>query len=345
MDKKELYRRVGDMSQLYGVRRVTYTDGPARGMAAIEAESASGLRFTALEGRGLDVYEMYYKGMNLCFRTKNGLVSGDRFSTIPGEFARTMNGGMFFTAGLSNVGGDVTEDGKYYPAHGRQDGAPASEVYAFTDDETLNIEIGGKLREAQLFGENLHLTRRLTAPAEAPELVIDDTLENLATRPADIAILYHCNLGYPFLDEGVRFYKSGGTVTPRNADAEAGLATYDVMTAPQDNVPEQVFLHKNLPAADGLATALAVNEKLELGFYVRYAVDTLPNLAQWKSMAAGDYVLGIEPTNNLLRGRVEERKAGGLTTLAPFESIRFHVVLGVLDGMHKIDAFRKAYCM
>ena len=87
-----------------------------------------------------------------------------------------------------------------------------------------------------------HRQSRKTAPAVAPELVIDDTLENLATRPADIAILYHCNLGYPFLDEGVRFYKSGGTVTPRNADAEAGLATYDVMTAPQDNVPEQVFL-------------------------------------------------------------------------------------------------------
>ncbi len=345
MDKKELFRHVGDISQLYGVRRVTYADGPARGMAAIEAEAASGLRFTVLEGRGLDVYEMSYKGLNLCFRTKNGLVSGEKFSTVPGEFARTMNGGMFFTAGLSNVGGDVTEDGVYYPVHGRQDGAAASEVYALTNDEDLSIEIGGKMRESQLFGENLHLTRRLWAPADTPELVLDDTLENLATRPADIAILYHCNLGYPFLDEGVRFFKSGGTVTPRNDDAAAGLATYNVITAPQDNVPEQVFLHKNLPAADGMATAMAVNEKLALAFYVRYAVDTLPNFAEWKSMAAGDYVLGMEPTNNLLRGRVEERAAGGLATLEPFESMRFHVELGVLDGMNKIETFRKAYCM
>ena len=345
MDKKELYRYTGYVSQVYGVRRVTYADGSARGMAAIEAETGAGLRFSVLEGRGLDLYEMSYKGVNLTFRTKNGLVSGERFSTVPGEFGRTMNGGMMFTAGFLNVGGDVTEDGLYHPTHGRADGAAASEVYAVTNDEDQSIEIGGKLRETRLFAENLHLTRRIRTGASKPEIVIDDTLENRSTQAAEIAILYHCNLGYPFLDEGVRVYRSGYEVTPRNADAAAGLSAYDVMSAPQDNVPEQVFLQKNLPAEDGCATVLAVSEKLGLGFYVRYAVDTLPNFSQWKSMAAGDYALGLEPTNNLLRGRVGEREAGGLTSLAPFESAKFHVVLGVLEGAHKIDAFRKAYCV
>ena len=41
MDKKELYRYTGDVSQVYGVRRVTYADGSARGMAAIEAETGA----------------------------------------------------------------------------------------------------------------------------------------------------------------------------------------------------------------------------------------------------------------------------------------------------------------
>lgn len=344
MDKKELYRHVGDVSQLYGVRRVTYMEGPARGLAAIEANAASGLRFSVLEGRGLDIYEMSYKGVNLCFRTKNGLTSGERFSTAPGEFTHVMNAGMMFTAGLSNVGGDVTEDGVYHPLHGRAGGAAACEVYAVTDDGRMSIEIGGKLRETQLFGESLHLQRRITAGAEAAELVVEDTVENRAARPADVALLYHCNLGYPFLDEGVRFYKSGGSVTPRNADAEAGLSEYGVMSAPRDNVPEQVFLHENLPAEDGMATAMAVNEKLGLAFYIRYAVDTLPYFAEWKSMASGDYALGMEPSNNLLRGRVGERAAHGLTTLEPFETARFRVVLGVLEGAERIEAFRRTYC-
>ncbi|MEA4822518.1 MAG: aldose 1-epimerase family protein [Clostridiaceae bacterium] len=345
MNKTDLYRYAGDASQFYGVRRVTYTDGCARGLAAIEVTSGAGLQFSVLEGRGLDLYEMTYKGVNLSFRTKNGLVSGERFSTVPGEFCRTMNGGMMFTAGFSNVGGDVTEGGVYYPAHGRADGAAASEVYAVTDDEDCSIEIGGKLRESQLFAENLHLTRRIRTNAASPEITIDDTLENLSTRPADIAILYHCNLGYPFLNEGVKIYRSGHEVTPRNEDAAAGLSAYDVMSAPLDNVPEQVFFQKNLPAADGCATVLAVNEQLGLGFYVRYNVDALPHFSQWKSMAAGDYALGLEPSNNLLRGRVDERAAKGLTTIEPFTSVQYHVVLGVLEGANKIDLFRKAYCV
>lgn len=345
MDKKTLFSYTGDPSQLFEVRRAVYTDGSASGMPVIEVKNGAGLRFSVLEGRGLDLYDMEYKGVNLSFRTKNGLVSGQRFSTIPGEFTRTMNGGMMFTAGFSNVGGDVTENGTYYPLHDRADGAGASEVYAVTDNANMSVEIGGETRETSLFGENLHLTRRIYTSAAAPVIYIDDTLENRAALPADVAILYHCNLGYPFLDEGVRVYTSGKNVAPRNDDAAKGMSEYNVMSAPVPGVPEQVFLYKdNAPAADGLGTALAVNERLGLGFYVRHAVDTLPNLAEWKSMAAGDYVLGLEPTNNLLRGRVDERAANGLTTLEPFSDIHFHVELGVLDGMEAIEAFIKEYC-
>lgn len=345
MNTTELYRYTGDTSQFYGVRRVQYTDGNARGMAAIEVENGAGLRFSVLEGRGLDLYEMNYKGVNLAFHTKNGLMSGDRFTTAPGEFTHVMNGGMMFTAGFRNVGGDVTEDSVYFPLHGRADGAAASEVYAVTDDEHMAIEIGGRTRETALFGENLHLTRRIRTDAGEPKLTIDDVLENRAARSEDIAILYHCNLGYPFLNAGVRVYTSGGTVTPRTADAAAGMAEHDVMSAPVDNMPEQVFLHRLNAAADGMATVLAVNERLGLGFFVRYATDTLPNFALWKSMAAGDYALGLEPTNNLLRGRIEERKAGGLTAIEPFGKVCFHVELGVVDGAEKIAAFRRAYCV
>jgi len=345
MDKQALYTYTGDPSQLFEVRRAVYSDGSAKGMPVIEVKNGAGLRFSVLEGRGLDLYDMEYKGINLSFRTKNGLISGERFSTVPGEFTRTMNGGMMFTAGFSNVGGDVTDNGTYYPLHDRADGAAASEVYAITDNDSMSIEIGGKTRETSLFGENLHLTRCIRTSAEAPAIIIDDVLENRSALPCDIAILYHCNLGYPFLDEGVRVYTSGKEVKPRNEDAAKGMDAYNVMSAPVAGVPEQVFLYpNNKPAADGLGTAFAVNEALSLGFYVRHSVDTLPNLAEWKSMAAGDYVLGLEPTNNLLRGRVEERAANGLTTLAPFESVHFHVELGVADGKDAIDQFLRAYC-
>ena len=50
--------------------------------------------------------------------------------------------------------------------------------------------------------------------------------------------------------------------------------------------------------------------------------DTLPILAQWRSMASGDYVLGLEPTNCHIMGRHNERENGSLAILKAFESIK-----------------------
>ena len=49
--------------------------------------------------------------------------------------------------------------------------------------------------------------------------------------------------------------------------------------------------------------------------------DTLPILSQWRSMASGDYVLGLEPTNSYIRGRHDERENGTLPVIKAFETI------------------------
>jgi hypothetical protein len=54
---------------------------------------------------------------------------------------------------------------------------------------------------------------------------------------------------------------------------------------------------------------------------ISWSGDTLPILSQWKSMASGDYVLGLEPTNCFIMGRHEERKNGTLPVLKAFTKI------------------------
>ena len=49
--------------------------------------------------------------------------------------------------------------------------------------------------------------------------------------------------------------------------------------------------------------------------------ETLPILSEWRSMASGDYVLGLEPTNGFIMGRHDERENGTLKTLKAFESL------------------------
>lgn len=331
MERTELLRYAGNPDQLYSVRRFTYEDGDASGMSAVRVKSPSGLRLTLLEERGLDIYDCEYKGVNLSFLSKNGLRSGTRFHGEEGEFTYGFNGGMLFTAGLLNIGNDGPDGGVYYPCHGRYDSHGVRELSMRSCTDTQDITVSGVIGEAKLFGESLRMTRTVTVSGSEAVIRLRDELENLSPLPAEVALLYHINLGYPFLREGVRLVTGSDVVTPRNDDAMAGMAEYDVMSAPVDGCPEQVFFHDITPDRKGWAEITAENEELGLAFTVRYKKDNLPVLSQWKSMASGDYTLGLEPCTNHLAGRAGSREAGELKTVEGFGRLVFEAEIRVSE--------------
>ena len=53
--------------------------------------------------------------------------------------------------------------------------------------------------------------------------------------------------------------------------------------------------------------------------------ETLPILAHWRSMASGDYVCALEPTNSYIMGRKFERENGSLPKLQAFETLKTQV--------------------
>ena len=54
---------------------------------------------------------------------------------------------------------------------------------------------------------------------------------------------------------------------------------------------------------------------------ISWSGGTLPILSQWRSMASGDYVLGLEPTTCYISGRHDERENGTLPVLKAWDSI------------------------
>ena len=70
--KQQLLELVGDMTQLAGARRAELVEGNERGSDLIEVFNASGLCFSILPGRSLDVASAHYKGMALGFRGSTG---------------------------------------------------------------------------------------------------------------------------------------------------------------------------------------------------------------------------------------------------------------------------------
>ena len=67
------------------------------------------------------------------------------------------------------------------------------------------------------------------------------------------------------------------------------------------------------------------NPELGICAHMTWSGDTLPILVQWRSMASGDYALGLEPTNSYMNGRAGERENGTLPVLKAWESITHRV--------------------
>ncbi len=150
-------------------------------------------------------------------------------------------------------------------------------------------------------------------------------------------LLYHANLGWPFLDETTQFYIPTKKITPRNSDAEGHEDRYNVMEAPKDNEPEYVFMHELKSDPQENTEVIAVNPNLKLGLKISWNMKYLPHFMQWKSIASGDYVVGLEPANSLVHGRKWYHEKGNIHTLAPFKREKNILTFTILEGDSEIN--------
>jgi hypothetical protein len=314
---REQLRHTGSTDQLYSVRRLQVSDGGAAGIKLIEVCTAGGLRALFCESRALDLLELHFRGINLGFFSKNGLLGG-RVLPLEGEFTPTWPGGMLATCGLRNTGPDCRCDGEYHPLHGRIGGMAAEHISIDLDPERGTLIISGQMRESALFGYHLILHRRITVSLTGERVDWLDTVENCAAEPEPIFLLYHFNFGYPFLSPDLQLHLPPGHVLPRTEASSQGLAEFDQISEPVDGYAEQVFFHQALAGSGPDMSLRLVRPGLRLSAVLNWSRDELPVLVQWKSMKSGDYALGIEPSTSKIRGRAAELADGYDQILEPF---------------------------
>ena len=68
-----------------------------------------------------------------------------------------------------------------------------------------------------------------------------------------------------------------------------------------------------------------INEKVKKAFIFSWSGDTLPYFVEWKSMASGDYALGLEPCTTELDGGFAYQ------TIKTGECVRFSLNIKVSD--------------
>jgi len=344
--KQQITDLVGDMSQVALARRAELVEGNERGAGLIEVFNASGLCFSLLPGRALDVASAHYKGMSLCFRSKSGDVGPafyepEGFNWMRGSFL-----GLVTTCGMTFVGHpevDPEEENEELGLHGRLSYLPAKGVVADSawEGEDYVIRVRGKMRESIMFGCCLDMTREISTVLGEKSIRIHDRVENLGAEPSPLMMVYHTNPGFPLLDAGTRLVLHSRKSTEWTQGREVGPEDYSLAQAPKTAVHDDVYIHRPKADRQGNVHVGMINDRLGLGLTWKFPRKEIPIVNQWQHFHKGTYVTGIEPGNCSVLGRAWNRKNGTLEYLQPGESRDFHLELGVLDGAKEIRAFER----
>ena len=203
------------------------------------------------------------------------------------------------------------------------------------------MTVEGVMRQSAVHAENMILRRKITSVLGEKKIHIHDEVENEGQVAEPFMILYHMNFGYPLLDTGSRLLTSSKKIEPANAVAAAELDVCKNFQKPMLQQDERCYFHDFYTDEVGNTEVALVNEELELGVALRFNTKQLPCFTEWKMMAAGEYVLGLEPGNTTPMGRINAREAGVLRYLQPGEVTHIDLELEVLDGIDEICAAEK----
>ena len=308
MNKQELLKHIGSIEQIGGIRDVTYNSGRAKGVREIEVDTGV-IKFSVLPDRGMDIAKASFKGTSVSWISRTGIVSPSFYEKDGTNFLRGFFGGLVTTCGLKNIGRPYGEMG----LHGRISNIPADKVGVFAewDGDDYIMRLYGEMRETSVSGENLVLKRTISTKLFSNEFTLTDTVVNEGFSNENIALCYHCNYGYPLVRKGAKII---------NVPKE-----HSVISAPVHGIDEDCI---DVKFTDEYATVGIENG--EIGAYITYKTQTLPDFLIWKMPGESDYVIGLEPRTTSYGG-INIEKNNKYVTLKPFEEYQTDLKFSFCD--------------
>lgn len=207
--------------------------------------------------------------------------------------------------------------------HGRIANTPAHRVEVGASPEgSGTLWVRGVVDELMMFGPCLRLTSTVETEAGSNCFRITDEVENLAGHAAEMQLLYHTNIGRPFVEAGARFFAAVRELAPRDAAAAQGIRTWPDYQPPVPGYAEQVFLIRPVTDADGRTVVLLTNAARDRGLSLRFNTQELPCFSLWKctQAEADGCVTGLEPATGFPNFKTFERERGRVIMLQPGES-------------------------
>lgn len=302
---EELRRRTPDLRGLGEIRLMRIENGPARGQRLLLARNAAGLAFEVAVDRAFDLCSLTYRGINLGWNSP--------VQQHAPSFAHDLEAGMgllrhfdglIVTCGLDHYGEPGVGPAAHfayplrrsvlYPLHGRISCQAATLIgYGLTQLPEPMIWCEAEVRQAAVFGEVLVLRRRIELQLFGLQIRQCDVVWNQGYRPARHAILYHINLGYPFLDRDAELVGGFGELREDFRSSPP---------LPADDLQE-VDDHFDDPESDGHGRVIVGMRNPSLlggvSLHIGFNKTQLPHLHLWRCWQSGLFVMGIEPCTAL----------------------------------------------
>lgn len=344
MDFKDEKKYVGNMDQLFCIRRSVGMDGREKGVSLLDVRNRSGMHFTVNASRGMDIPYLDYLGQNVGYLTPCGIAGPEYFDDRGNGFLKSFAAGFLTTCGLKTIGSACSFEGKEYGLHGNLSHIPAECIsYKLVEDgEAPYVRIEGTMKDSEIFGDRLKLERQICCKYRERKIILHDTVTNEGFKPARHMILYHFNIGYPILCPESELFIPTGRIVPRNSRSKEGAGCWNLIEEPDADYEEMCFYHELIPDERNCSTVAVYNPMLETGVALKISLDTLDHFVQWKMMGAGDYVMGLEPCNATIDGIDDAVKNGTVKILKPGEQVEYHISVHILHGRKEFDWIKSA---
>jgi len=342
--------KISNPAQLGGIETAVLDNGPGRGTRIAWINTGTGLRYKIVIDRAMDIADAFFNQHSLVWLNHAGITPPQPFSDRGLDWLRTFGGGLLVTCGLTHVGGPETDEYGERGIHGLTSNIPAEIVSIIQPDPVagkMGMSITGIIKQTQIFGPSLELKRAISGTIGRASINIHDEVINRGNMPAPHMILYHCNFGWPLVDEGTDIIWKGewqsreGGLNNKIFREGYNFRKCSPPLEDHNGSGEAVAFIDVLADSAGQCTCGLYNSQIGIALALRFQKKQLPWLTNWQHWGRGEYVTGLEPGTHPPIGQAKARENRELIFLQPGEMRSYDLEIEVLENEMKINEFLK----
>ncbi|MFT3948375.1 MAG: aldose 1-epimerase family protein [Agriterribacter sp.] len=340
--------KISNHAQIGGIETSVLDNGLSRGTRIAWINTGTGLRYKVVLDRAMDIADAFFNQHSLAWLSHGGITAPQPFSNQGIDWLKTFAGGLVTTCGLSHTGGPENDEYGQRGLHGEISNLPAEIESVIQPDPAagkLDMSITGVIKQSMALGPNLELRRNISSRLGSTFIRISDVVTNRGNLPAPNMLLYHCNFGWPLVDEGTDILWNGEWQSREGAPNNKIFNrnnNFRKCPAPLDDHAgrgEEAAFIDIAEDEEGDCHCGLYNSRLGIAVALRFYKEELPWLINWQHWGKREYVTGLEPATLPPIGQAKARAENKLIYIEPGESKTYHLEIKVLHDKEEINHF------